>query len=122
MELTEKEDVKKIMKSMTPVAVFFYMDGCPHCDRMKQPWSELEKKHKDVKMVKVESKNVPDDSEITGFPHFELVKNGKKIKVVDGEMDEGELDEKLFGGKSGGRRRRTRSRKTRRRTIRKSRK
>jgi thiol-disulfide isomerase/thioredoxin len=122
MELTDKDDVRKTMKSTEPVAIFFYMDGCPHCDRMKKPWSDLESKHKDVKLVKVESKNVPEESGISGFPHFELVKDGKKVKSVDGEMDGGELEKQLFGGKSGGRRRRTRSRKTRRRTVRKSRK
>lgn len=122
MELTDAKEVEDAMKSTKPVAIFFYMDGCPHCDRMKQPWSDLEAKHKDVKMVKVESRNVPEDSGITGFPHFELIKDGKKAKVADGEMEGGELEAKLFGSKSGGRRRRTRSRKTRRRTVRKSRK
>jgi thiol-disulfide isomerase/thioredoxin len=104
--------LKKEISSGKPVAIFFYMDGCPHCEKMEKPWKDLEKEVPRMVFTKIESKNVPSEMGITGFPHFEV--RGKSKKVADGSSTKQELKKKLFG--EGGRRS-TRSR-TRRLTRR----
>jgi len=114
-EVKSTEDVKKLMKSTKPVAIFFYMETCPHCQVMHKPWDDLEKEMKDVDFEKVESEHVPDELGISGYPHFILVQDGKKKKTVGGEMSKEDLKSRLF---SGGRRpvsKRNRSLRLRRR-------
>lgn len=115
-DLTSPKDVKKMMTSSKPIAIFFYMDGCPHCETMKPIWSELEKETPDVEFGKVESANVPSDLGIYAFPKFMKIKSGKRI--VDGEMSKVELKTKLFAVGGG---RRTRGRFVRRGRKRRSR-
>lgn len=111
-ELKYEADVKKALSSKEPTVIFFYMIGCPYCDKMKSPWESLKAKHSDTKLVKVESQNVPKslEGEINGFPHFMKIKDGKKVVSVDGSMTEEALEKKLFGGLRGGRSRRLRRR------------
>ena len=114
-EVKNTEDVKKLMKSTKPVAIFFYMDTCPHCQVMHKPWDDLEKEMKDVDFEKVESEHVPGELGISGYPHFILIQDGKQKKKVGGEMSKEDLKSSLF---SGGRRRiskRSRSRRLSRR-------
>lgn len=118
MKTVKSEELKKLLKSQTPVAVFYFMETCPHCIPMHAPWDELSREKPDTKFVKIESADVPSEMGISGFPHFEYI-NGSK-KVADGQMSKEDLKKKLFG-KLGGvllRRRKTRRlrafRKTRR--------
>lgn len=105
-EIKDEEEIKKLMKSKEPVAIFYYAAWCPHCKVMHEPWSELEKEEKGkTKFVKMESEDIPEDLGITGFPHFVFVKNGTVAKQVDGEMSKDELKSQLLGGTNGGRRR-----------------
>ena len=107
-DLKSPEDVKKVLKSDKPVAVFFYMETCPHCMVMHKPWEELEKEGGgDVEFTKVESEHVPSELGITGYPHFMMVKNGKQVASADGEMSKGDLKSKLLGSTGGSKRRRT---------------
>ena len=110
MKELDGDTLKKEIKSGKPIAIFFYMDGCPHCDKMKKPWDDLEKEVPHTDFCKIESSKVPSELGITGFPHFEVHSKSKKKKVVDGSSSKEELKKKLFG--TGGRRR------TRRRTLR----
>ena len=114
-EVKSIEDVKKLMKSTKPVAIFFYMSTCPHCQVMHKPWDDLEKEMKDVTFEKVESEFVPDELGISGYPHFMLVEDGKQKKTVGGEMSKDDLKSRLFGG---GRRRSSKRHRSRRLTRR----
>lgn len=105
MTVEEVSDVRPLLKSTEPIAIFFYMDGCPHCEAMVQPWDELAKEQP-IKLYKVESANVPEELGITGFPHFIKIEKGKQKKSVGGEMSKEDLKRKLFT--SGGRRLRSR--------------
>jgi thioredoxin 1 len=108
-EVKDKEEIKKLMKSKEPVAIFYYAAWCPHCQRMHEPFEQLEKEEKGkTKFVKMESEDIPSEFGISGYPHFVKVEGGKVQKQVDGEMPKEELKSKLL---SGGRRR---SRATRR--------
>jgi len=106
MKELDEASLKKEIQSGKPVAIFFYMDGCPHCDAMKKPWSDLEKENRTTGFCKIESSKIPSDMGITGFPHFEV--HGKSKKTADGEMTKEELKKKLFGASGGRRRRMTR--------------
>jgi len=75
---------------------------------MHQPWNKLEKKHRKIKFYKMESEKIPSDLNISGYPHFVLVRGGSIHKTVGGEMAEEELNKQLFGGATlGGTRRRS---------------
>ena len=118
-EVKKPDEIKKLMSSEEPVAIFYYAAWCPHCKVMHQPWKELEKEDDGkTKFVKMESEDIPSELGISGYPHFVYVKSGRVQKETDGEMSKDELKEKLFGGFGGGRRRRSRTLR-RRRTVRK---
>ena len=110
-ELKRLEDVKKLLKSSKPVIIFFYLEGCPHCEAMDPICSELEHEVPGLEIVKVESGIVPAEMGITGFPKFLRIKDGKQVSSADGEMTKEELKKKLL--MSGGRRRRNGTRRFR---------
>lgn len=112
-EVKDADEIYEIMKSSNPKCVFFYAAWCPHCKVMHEPWSKLEKKHKNVQFYKMESEDIPSDLGISGYPHFVMVKDKKVKKSVGGEMSEDDLNKQLFGG---GSRRRNRTRRFRRGT------
>jgi thioredoxin-like negative regulator of GroEL len=98
-EVTDANEIKKLMKSKEPVAIFYYAAWCPHCKVMHQPFEELEKEDKGkTKFVKMESEDIPEDLGIQGYPHFVMVKAGKVVKTASGEMPKDQLKKKLFGG------------------------
>jgi hypothetical protein len=111
MKTVKSEELKKLLMSQTPVAVFYFMETCPHCIPMHTPWDELSREKPDTKFVKIESADIPSEMGISGFPHFEVVSNGSK-KQADGQMSKKELKAKLFG-KLGGRLRRRKTRRLR---------
>jgi thiol-disulfide isomerase/thioredoxin len=115
MKELDGNSLKKEINSEKPVAIFFYMNGCPHCDAMKKPWDDLEKEVPRMGFCKIESAKVPSEMGITGFPHFEVYDKGKK--VADGSSSKAELKKKLFG--TGGRRATRRSTRRLTRRVRK---
>lgn len=125
-EVKKADEIKKLMKSTEPVAIFYYAAWCPHCKVMHEPWSELEKEDNGkTKFVKMESEDIPSELGISGYPHFVFVKGGKVQSQASGEMSKDDLKKKLLGGSgvglafaNGGRRRRTRAHRGRR-TVRK---
>ena len=116
-EIENEKELDEVLNSKNKMVIFYFWDMCPHCQVMHKPYDELEKDHKDVKFVKIESRNIPKKLGKSAFPEFELRENKKVKKSVGGEMTKQELDQKLFGGSVGGRKRRTRSRRLRRRTV-----
>ena len=113
MEVRDKKQVQSLLKSKNPVVIFFYLDGCGHCEAMKQPYSDLEKETPNMKFYKVESANVPEELGISGFPEFRKIQNGKQVLSASGEMTKEELKKRLLGG-AGRKRRSTRRNRTRR--------
>jgi thiol-disulfide isomerase/thioredoxin len=115
-EIESPDELEEMLKSSGKIVVFYFWDSCPHCQVMHEPYEELEKDHKDVKFVKVETKNIPKKLGKSSFPEFEF-REDKKVKAkAAGSMSKEELNKQLFGGANGGRRRRTRTRRLRRRT------
>lgn len=123
-EIESEEELEEVLKSPDKVAIFYFWDMCGHCKNMQQPYAELEDKHKDVKFVKVETKNIPKKLGKNSFPDFEVRKNKKVIGRARGELPKEQLEKQLFGGnlrggrrRSGTRRLRNRVRKTRHRLL-----
>lgn len=104
--MKEIHNLSSILKSKKPVAIFLYMQGCPHCIRMEEPWRDLDNEN-DIDFYKIESENIPSNLGISSFPHFLFIRNGKIANSVPGEMPKDELKRKLFH-KRGGRRANTR--------------
>jgi thiol-disulfide isomerase/thioredoxin len=119
-EVQSEKELESVLNSPEKIVIFYFWNACPHCQAMHRPYDELEKDHKDVKFVKVESKNIPDKLGKSSFPEFELREKKKVKKSVGGEMSKEELNAKLFGRNLGGRRRRTRTRRLVRRVGKRS--
>lgn len=115
-------DPKQLIEKPNTI-IFFYMKGCPYCLDSEPYWNELKKKYrKDFKCYKVESKDVDSSLKeilgLTGFPHFLINKNGKKINSSGSKESLKDLEDGLQLSKSsdgtrrrqlfGGRRRRSR--------------
>lgn len=114
-EAKDAKDVKKAMTSSEPVAIFFYLPGCPHCENMERPWKELDNEMKDVGFVLVKSDLAPPEVQGGGYPQFKLVKGGQVVAKADGEMSKEQLKQELFGLR--GARRRARRLTRRRRKV-----
>ena len=74
--------------------VFYYMDGCGHCEAMKDEWSKFENKVEsnnsdyDVNVARVNMvalNDVDGPNDIYGFPTIYVLKDGEKVKEHDGE-------------------------------------
>ena len=121
-EVKDSDEIKELMKSKKPVAIFYYAAWCPHCKVMHEPWEKMEKMSGDVDFYKMESEDIPDELGISGYPHFVYVKDGNVKKSVSGEKGDDSMEDEdrakllkkeLLGGLRGGRRR-TRTRRLRR--------
>lgn len=97
-EVHTAKELEELLKSKEPVAIFFYMNGCGHCEAMHTPWNNLSKKKGGMKFAKMESGSIPDELGVGGYPEFRLAEGGKYVKVVSGRMPESQLKDSLFGG------------------------
>ena len=105
------------------IVVYFFMIGCPYCEKTKPYWEELKKNlPPNMKHAEIESNDVDDELEktvhINGFPHFVIKKDGKQKEVSGSKNSTKELADSLgIKLKKGGSRslhRRRRSRRSRR--------
>lgn len=81
---SQSQEVKKLMKK-GPIIIFFFMDGCSHCEATRPAWKELSQSGLPFQFAEVESAAVSPDIGIQGFPHFHLVDSVGRVKTVDGE-------------------------------------
>jgi thiol-disulfide isomerase/thioredoxin len=117
-EITDGKKIEELMKSQSPVAIFFFWDKCGHCEVMQPVWDEVAKETPSMEFVKIESANIPQKLKDTGdygsFPKFVVVKDGKaRATTLQGELAKEDLKKTLLGGR---RRRKTLRRGTRRLT------
>ena len=117
-EITDVEQVKKIMKEK-PIVIFFYMEGCPHCEETKPTWNKLTHSQLPYQFYEVESSVVPPETGITGFPHFLVNHKDGSSTSADGRkenVEELKSALKLVKKKRGGLRRLTKHSTSRRRS------
>ena len=93
--------------------VFFFMNGCPHCESTWPAWNEAKKKLKgSAKVEEKESAKVSSSDGVSSFPTIVVYDGDKEVKRIEGAQ--GSSAEILKGtGLGGGRagRRRTYRRK-----------
>ena len=68
-----------------PLLVFFYMEGCSHCEVTRPHWNEMKKKYPHIPAVEIESSNVPSDEGVNGFPTMKFKPLKGKDRVTSGE-------------------------------------
>jgi len=81
--IQNSDEVKEFMKKRN-IIIFFFMDGCGHCEATRPAWQELSRSRLPYQFAEVESANVSPEFEIQGFPHFHLVDSKGKVRTVDG--------------------------------------
>lgn len=102
-----------------------YMNGCGHCESLKEPWSKMESKiGGKIKVEKIESAEMEDrlaklnkehDSDVAiqgGYPTIFKIKN-KKVEYYNGERTADALI-KWAKESTGGKRRTKRTKRTKR--------
>ena len=111
------EDARRSLRKR-PVLVLFFMTGCPHCIHNEPAWKAATKKVKGkVKIVRVESKDVPPEEGVSSFPTMKYRPANGPDRVLPGSQKTGrDILMKLgLKGEQGTRRRKADTRKTRRR-------
>jgi thiol-disulfide isomerase/thioredoxin len=101
-----------------PVLVLFFMNGCPHCIRNEPAFRAAAKKVKGkMKIVRVESKDVPPEEGVSSFPTMKYRPANGPDRVLPGSQKTGrDILMKLgLKGEQSTRRRKADTRKTRRR-------
>jgi thiol-disulfide isomerase/thioredoxin len=85
-----------------PIFVKFYMDGCPHCENMKQDWIDMENEllnnySGDLTLMSVNARALntlksPLTSQVNGFPTiFIIKKDGSKGLDFQGDRNKDEM-------------------------------
>ena len=111
------EEARRSLQSR-PVLVLFHMDGCPHCIHNEPAWRSASKKVKGrVKIIRIESKDVPPEEGVTSFPTMKFRPLHGPDRVLPGSQKTGADILKKLGlkGTPGTRRRKADTRRTRRR-------
>jgi hypothetical protein len=76
----------------------YYMNGCPACEMSKKPWDEFKgsKKKSNIKIVEIESANLPPSANVKAFPTYIVRKRGKETNRKEGAiMSAGEVSQLL---------------------------
>ena len=68
-----------------PLLVFFYMEGCSHCEVTRPHWNEMKKKYPHIPAVEIESSSVPSEENVNGFPTMKFKPLKGKDRVTTGE-------------------------------------
>ena len=118
MDVRSKKEAKELLASKRgPMVIFFYWNECGHCQAMMEPWKNITGKLSDVRMVKMESRYIPDSIGINGFPTFWVIKSETaEPYTISGQMEELELMKEIqkgLGRTRGGRRARRLTRRRR---------
>lgn len=120
----DDQSIDELLKAPNMI-IFFYMDGCPHCDQVRPFWDELTRSLQPDEVAEVESAAVSSKlrkkKNIEGFPHFVIRKDGVERASPGSKATKAELAKSLGISTTGGFRRFTRRRARRlRRRIRKT--
>lgn len=103
------------MSHERPRVIFFFMNGCPHCDRSWPAWDKAKGELRKVAIVEEkESQQVSPDDGVSSFPTFVVRKGEKEVKRVEGAQENSVKLIRVLGV-PGLRRRGTRGRRTHRR-------
>jgi len=98
MELKSSDDqelVRKLLKPVGSKVIYFYMEGCPYCEKTNPQWDYIKNKKYPYKFYKIETEAIPSElkHQIRGFPQFHIIENNK-TKIIQGSKDSKEELEK----------------------------
>ena len=100
------------MSHERPRVIFFFMKGCPHCDRSWPAWDKAKGQLRDLADVsETESAEVSPRDGVSSFPTFVVRRGDREVTRVEGAQE----DPKALIQALGLRRRRARGRRTHRR-------
>jgi thiol-disulfide isomerase/thioredoxin len=95
-----------------PRVIFFFMTGCPHCDRTWPAWDKAKSQLRSLADVsETESAEVSPRDGVSSFPTFVVLRGDREVTRVEGAQE----DPKALIQALGLRRRRARGRRTYRR-------
>ena len=113
-----EEKVRDLIKSTSPKVVYYFMEGCPYCEKTTPLLQKIKKMKYPYKFYDVETSNIPEEFGIHGFPQFHIREKDGSVRVVEGSRETvKELQDALKLKKSGGGLKRTRRRSSTRRLI-----
>jgi len=97
VSITSEEHFKKeVLEHKKPVVVKFGTVWCGACETMKPIYKAASEKYKDkMKFVDVDADKLGglvQEHNIQGYPTFIFFKEGKKVKIIPGEMKDDELE------------------------------
>lgn len=119
MEVSTADEVRKLLRSKDAKVIYFYMVGCPYCEKTEPMWKDIQTKQYPFKFYNVESE-LTEGLVSGGFPQFHIRDKNGKVRTVKGSKESTEELERSLA--LGGGRKRNRSRRSTRRlrhTIRK---
>ena len=76
------------MSQQRPRVIFFFMNGCPHCDRTWPAWDKAKGQLRKVADVEEkESREVSPEDGVSSFPTFVVRKGDTEVKRVEGAQE-----------------------------------
>ena len=76
------------MSHQRPRVIFFFMNGCPHCDRTWPAWDKAKGQLRKVAVVEEkESREVSPDDGVSSFPTIVVRKGPSEVKRVEGARE-----------------------------------
>lgn len=94
----QKRTRKQVRKPSGVIITRYFMNGCPACEMSKRPWDEFKdsKQKSGIKIVEIESANLPPSANVKAFPTYVVRKRGKETKRHQGAiMSAGEVNQLL---------------------------
>jgi len=94
---TDKTWNEIISNQEKPVMTMFYIETCPHCQKMKPVFEDLEKKHGGkvsfARINAMEYLNITKSYGIAAAPAFKFFKNGKLLNEENEVMKPEQLEQ-----------------------------
>jgi thiol-disulfide isomerase/thioredoxin len=110
------------MSPQRPRVVFFFMNGCPHCERTWPAWDKVKAQlRSSAEVGEKELREMSPGDGVSRFPTFVVYRNGEEVKRVEGARENAKALLKELGVSSRrarGTRRRRGGGKLRKRTLR----
>jgi thiol-disulfide isomerase/thioredoxin len=76
------------MSQQRPRVIFFFMNGCPHCERTWPAWDKAKGSIRKVADVyEKESKEVSPDDGVSSFPTIVVMKGSSEVKRIEGARE-----------------------------------
>ena len=89
--ITDKDELKTILKENSVVVIDFWATWCGPCKRIAPKFKELDEKNENIVFLKVDvdESDIPEDAGITCLPTFHVYKDNELVETIQGsKMDD----------------------------------